>query len=166
MWVEPEHPIKISAPLLFWALQGQQGAGRESWAQNAGWASREFCSWCRNKKEWDLSTSEKYTAGLNRPVLFPFSRTQRSCSFAACSQCKPRWASARQEQPGEMLLLRAHKGKKKKKKDKQPKQEGNSLVLNPVYFNFISLTLPGGFQRPAQADFNLPISGLIRNTHH
>lgn len=57
-------------------------------------------------------------------------------------------------------------GQKKKKKDKQPKQEGNSLVLNPVYFNFISLTLPGGFQRPAQADFNLPISGLIRNTHH
>lgn len=116
MWVEPEHPNKISAPLLFWALQGQQGTGRESWAQNAGWASREFCSWCRNKKEWDLSTSEKYTAGLNRPVLFLFSRTQRSCSFAALSQSKPRWASARQEQPGEMLLLRAHKGKKKKKR--------------------------------------------------
>lgn len=82
--MEPEHPIKISAPLLFWALQGQQGTGRESWARNAGWASREFCSWCRNKKEWDLSTSATYTAGLNRPVLFPFSRTQRSCSLLRC----------------------------------------------------------------------------------
>lgn len=164
--MEPEHPIKISAPLLFWALQGQQGAGRESWARNAGWASREFCSWCRNKKEWDLSTSATYTAGLNRPVLFPFSRTQRSCSLLRCllpEQTQVGISKARAARRD--AADESSQGEKKKKKDKQPKQEGNTLVLNPVYFNFISLTLPGGFQRPAQADFNLPISGLIRNTH-
>lgn len=161
MWVKPWHPVKSKAPVLFWALWGQQGMSRESWAQNAGWASREFRSWCRSKKEWDLSTSAKYTAGLNCPGLAPVSRTQRSCSSTACSQSKPRWALARQEQPGEMQLMGAHKGKE----DKQPKQEGNSLEHNPIYFNFISLTLPGGFQRMAQADFNLPVSGLIRNAH-
>ena len=48
---------------------------------------------------------------------------------------------------------------------KQPKEEGNSLVFNLIYFDFISLTLPGGFQCPAQADFNLPVSWLLRNTH-
>jgi len=47
----------------------------------------------------------------------------------------------------------------------QQKQEGNCLVFNSTYFNLISLTLTGGFQRPAQADFNLPGFWLIRNAH-